>query len=122
MVGCHVTHLFMQEPMEKPYYQSIADALLSVKRPEQYVVGGETAMPIPEISITGISVQLPICGAQAKHVIELASRVSCGRGENNSVCCTWQLSPTQFSITNPQWEESLQQLLDKVKLECNTKM
>lgn len=113
----------LQYPMEKPYYQSIADTLLSLRRPEQYVVGGKAAMPTTEISITGISkiVRLPICEAQAKHIVELASRVPCGR-EDNSVCCTWQLTPTQFAVTNSQWEESLQQLLDKVKLECNTKM
>ena len=108
--------------MEKPYYQSIADTLLSLKRPEQYVVGGEVAMPTPEISITGSKVvQLPVCEAQAKHIVELASRVPCER-EDNPVCRTWQLNPTQFAVTNPQWEESLQQLLDRVKLECNTKM
>ena len=110
--------------MEKPYYQSIADTLLSVKKPERYVVSGETAMPSPEISIIGISnvIVQPICEAQAKHIVELGSRVPCGRGEDNTVCNTWQLSPTQFSITNPQWEESLQHLLEKVKLGCNTKM
>ena len=62
-----------QYPMEKPYYQSIADTLLAVKspKPERYVVGGEAAMPSPEILITGISIlSLPLCDAHAKHLIE----------------------------------------------------
>ena len=117
--------------MEKPYHRSIVDALKSVKRPGYYAAGGEVAMPLPAISFNGdpdTVLGLPICVGQAKHLIELASRAPFGRGEqtiiDTSVRCTWQLNPTQFSITNPRWEESLQQLLDKVKTElgCDTKM
>ena len=117
--------------MEKSYYESIVDTLKSVKRPGFYAAGGEVAMPLPAITLTGepnTILGLPICVAQAKHLIELASRAPFGRGEqtiiDTSVRCTWQLSPEQFSITNPRWQESLQQLLEKVKTElgCNTKM
>ena len=117
--------------MEKPYYQSIVDTLKSVKRPGLYAAGGEVAMPLPAITLNGepdTILGLPICDGQAKHLIELASRAPFGRGEetivDTSVRCTWQLNPTQFSITNCQWEGSLKQLLDKVKAElgCDTKM
>ena len=117
--------------MEKSYYESIVDTLKSVKRPGLYAAGGEAAMPLPAITLNGEAntiLGLPICEAQAKHLIELASRAPFGRGEetivDTTVRCTWQLNPTQFSITNPRWEESLQQLLDRVKTElgCNAKM
>ena len=117
--------------MEKPYYQSIVDTLKSVKRPGLYAAGGEATMPLPAISLTGEAdtmLGLPLCEAQAKHLIEIASRAPFGRGEetivDTSVRCTWQLSPTQFSITNPQWKKSLQLLLTKVKTElgCDAKM
>ena len=117
--------------MEKPYYQSIVDTLKSVKRPGVYAAGGEATMPIPAISLIGEAntmLGLPLCEAQAKHLIEIASRAPFGRGEetivDTSVRCTWQLSPTQFSITSPQWKKSLQLLLAKVKTElgCDAKM
>ena len=109
--------------MEKPYFQCIADTLLSVKRPEVYAAGGEAAVHLPEISLTepNAILKLPLCEVQAKHLVELASGAPFGRGEqtivDTSICCTWQLNPTQFSITNPQWEESLQLLLRRVKTE-----
>ena len=117
--------------MEKPYYQSIVDALKSVKRPGLYAAGGEIVMPSPAISLAeepDIVLGLPLSEAQAKHLIELASRAPFGRGEqtivDTSVRCTWQLNPTQFSITNPQWEKKLQLLLPRVKTElgCDAKM
>ena len=117
--------------MEKPYYQSIVDALKSVKRPGLYAAGGEIVMPSPAVSLAeepDIVLGLPLSEAQAKHLIELASRAPFGRGEqtivDTSVRCTWQLNPTQFSITNPQWEKKLQLLLPRVKTElgCDAKM
>ena len=117
--------------MEKPYYQSIVDTLKSVKRPGLYAAGGEFIMPLPAIKLFGepdIVLGLPLCEAQAKQLIELASRAPFGRGEqtivDTSVRSTWQLDPTQFCITNPQWEERLQLLLSRVKTElgCDTKM
>ena len=116
--------------MEKPYFQCIADTLLSVKRPEVYAAGGEAAVHLPVISLTepNAILKLPLCEVQAKHLIELASGLPLGRGEqaivDPSSCCTWQLNPTQFSITNPQWEKKLQLLLPRVRTElgCDTKM
>ena len=117
--------------MEKPYYQTIVDTLKSVKNPGLYASGGVATMPLPAITLAGdpdAVLGLPLCEAQAKHLIEVASRAPFGRGEqtivDTSVRCTWQLDPTQFSITNPQWQDSLQLLLPRVKTElgCHTKM
>ena len=113
------------------YYRTIVDTLKSVKRPGIYAAGGEVAMPLPAISLTGepnTILGLPLGEAQAKHLIELASRAPYGKGEktivDTSVRCTWQLDPGQFSINNPRWEKGLQVLLDQVKLElgCDAKM
>ena len=94
--------------MEKPYYLCIAETLPSVNRPEVYAAGGEVDMPLPGISLAeepDIILGLPLCEARAKHLSELASRAPFGRGEqtivDTSVWCTWQLNPTQFSITKP---------------------
>ena len=123
--------LMQLKSMEKPYYQSIVDTLKSVKRPGLYAAGGEIIMPLPAIKLAGepnTVVGLPLSEAQTKQLIELASRAPFGRGEqtivDTSVRSTWQLNPTQFSITNPQWEKKLQLLLPRVKTElgCDPKM
>ena len=117
--------------MEKPYYKSIVDTLKSVKNPGLYAAGGKATMPLPAITLAGEAdtvLGLPLCESQAKHLIELASKAPFGRGEqtivDTSVRSTWQLNPTQFSITNPEWEESLEELLDEVTAElgCDTEM
>ena len=88
-------------------------------------------MPLPAISLAtepNAILGLPLGEAQAKHLIELASRAPYGKGDktivDTSVRCTWQLDPAQFSINNPRWKESLQLLLDEVKLQlgCDAKM
>ena len=113
------------------YYRSIVDTLKSVKRPGTYAAGGEVALPLPAISLTAepnTILGLPLGEAQAKRLIQLASRAPYGKGEktivDTLVRCTWQLDPGQFSINNPRWEKSLQVLLDQVKFElgCDTKM
>ena len=108
-----------QEPMEKPYFKKIADSLNAVERPGCYAAGGLITMPLPSLSVAGHTLGLPLCEAQAKTLIELASRAPFGRGEltivDTSVRCTWQLSPSQFTIDNPDWEESMQTLLARVK-------
>ena len=88
-------------------------------------------MPLPAISLAAepdTILGLPLGEAQAKDLIELASRAPYGKGDktivDTSVRCTWQLDPAQFSINNPKWEESLHLLLDEVKLQlgCDAKM
>jgi len=79
-------------------------------------------MPLPSLSITDLPdvfVGLPLCKSQANDLIQVASRVPFGKGEqtivDTSVRCTWQLSPSQFTIGNSDWEESMQTLLAIVK-------
>jgi len=110
--------------MEKPYYQSLMQALKSVDRPGSYATGGKISMPLPGISLKNQPdsiIGLPLCECHVKKLIEVASRAPFGRGTetivDTSVRCTWQLSPVQFTINNSDWEESMQTVLSKVKKE-----
>ena len=110
--------------MEKPYYRSLVDALKSVDRPGSYAGGGKISMPLPGISLTSqldCVLGLPLCDCHVKKLIEVASRAPFGRGTDTivdtTVRCTWQLSPAQFRINNPDWEESMQMVLTNVKKE-----
>lgn len=108
--------------MEKPYYQSLMQALKSVDRPGSYATGGKISMPLPGISLKNQPdsiIGLPLCECHVKKLIEVASRVPFGRGTetivDTLVRCTWQLSPAQFIIIRrrvckwcyPKWRLSL---------------
>lgn len=117
--------------MDYSYFNNIVTALDSVTRPGFYATGGVCSMPLPSLSINNapaVILGLPLSEGQAKAIVTNASRAPFGRGEDTivdvSVRCTWQLSPTQFSINNDQWSEQLLTLLDKVTadLGCDTKM
>ena len=79
-------------------------------------------MPLPALSVTGMDdfiLGLPVGKAQAKDIIVVASRASFGRRDetvvDTSIRCTWQLCPSQFTINNCKWEESMQLVLKNVK-------
>jgi len=108
--------------MEKPYYKSLVKSLKSVDRPGKYAGGGKISMPLPGISLTSQPdsvLGLPLCECHVKKLVEVASRAPFGRGTetivDTSVRCTWQLDPSQFVITNPDWKEGMQAVLSQVK-------
>jgi hypothetical protein len=108
---------------QAPYFQDIVNTLQSVKRPGCYAAGGSVQLPFPALEILGIpgKIGLPICDLQAKRIVDKCSRAPFGRGEDTvvdtNVRCTWQLSPTQFSIGNPAWERELAALIGRIKIE-----
>lgn len=119
--------------MEYPYFSSIVGALKSVKRPGFYATGGicPSGMPLPAISIKSVPhvfLGLPLGETQANIIVDSSTQAPFGRGEqtivDTNVRRTWQLSPTQFSINNLDWQKQLKVLLDKVKadLGCDPKM
>ena len=117
--------------MDYPYFSSIVDALKSVERPGDYAAGGRYAMSLPSLSINSVSddiLGLPLAKCHANLIVTLATQAPFGRGEetivDTSVRCTWQLSPSQFSINNDEWKKQLKDLLKRVKdeLGCDPKM
>jgi len=120
--------LFFCFAKDKPYYQMVVDTLKSVKKPGLYSAGGSISMPLPSLSVGGLTLGLPLCAKQAKELMKVASRAPFGRGEktiiDTSVCSTWQLNPLQFSVTNPDWESSLHTLSYRLRTElgCSERM
>ena len=113
------------------YFNTIVAALKKVKRPGFYTTGGIWPMPLPSLSVSCIQdgfLGLPLSDAQAKVVVDSCSLAPFGRGEETivdiNVRRTWQLSPTEFSINNVEWQKQLQELLDRVKadLGCDPNM
>ena len=93
----------------------IVDSLKSVKRPGFFAIGGLHLMSLPSISLNVAPetiLGLPLGRHQEKLIIASSTPAPFGRGEetllDTSVCCTWQLSPEQFTINNSQWTEQLE--------------
>jgi hypothetical protein len=65
------------------------------------------------------SIGLPLQPPQAKELIAHCQQAPFGRGEqtvvDTQVRRVWELEPTQFSITNPQWQQRLNDICSEVK-------
>ncbi len=109
--------------MDKGYMKSIIGSLKSVKRPGYFACGSEVQLPLPGLKVDGVDgfVGLPVCDAQARAIIERCSQAPYGRGEetivDTSVRNTWQLDPSMFSISHPEWSAQLKELAGVVRKE-----
>ena len=92
----------------------------------EFSVGGESneLPPIPGLVIKGIGdVSLPLVEncAVTKSVISICQQAPFGKGLetvlDTSVRKAWELDPSQFSFTNPNWNSGLERLLHRVM--CN---
>ena len=104
--------------MELSYFRSIADSLDSVKNAGVFATGGICSMPLPSLFVNSAPdavFGLPLGKTQAESIM-----ASCT--EHTSVHHTWKLSPTKFSIRNPNWEKELSAVLAMVreKLGCDS--
>ena len=111
--------------MDQLYWKSIVGTMKSVTRPGSFVTGGECSMPLPGLSIHGLSdpavLGLPLCGSQATAVKDACTLAPYGKGTetlvDTTVQRTWQLNPDQFTIRNSKWLTSLSDLVEKIKEE-----
>jgi predicted 2-oxoglutarate/Fe(II)-dependent dioxygenase YbiX len=93
--------------------------LEEVKSSGTFSVGG-TLPPIPPgLKVKGLGhVALPLLENQAKALIELSQQAPFGRGEetivDTDVRNAWQISSEDFELTNPQWEEALQESINQI--------
>ena len=113
-----------------PYIRSIVDTLNSVAIPGYFASGGPFRFPPPALKINGVEgyVGLPVGKLQAKAIIAACAQAPFGRGQetivDTTVRNTWELDPSQFTITNPQWDSHLENLAAVVKKElgCDPKL
>ncbi len=109
--------------MDREYIDSIVGSLKSVKRPGYFACAGPAQLPLPALKVDGVDgfVGLPVSDAQAKAIVAKFAQAPYGRDEetiiDTSVRNTWQLDPTKFSITNPEWDSRLKDLAAVVKTE-----
>ena len=112
------------------YIRSIVDTLNSVTIPGSFASGGPFQFSAPALKIIGVEgyVGVPVCDCQAKAIKAVCAQAPFGRGQetivDTTVRNTWELDPSQFTITNPQWSSQLENLATVVKKElgCDPKL
>jgi hypothetical protein len=96
----------------------------SVDRPGDFSVGGmltnrEFSLPGIKIKSSEDFIALPLNKNEANQIISVASKSPFGRGEetvlDDNIRKSWQLDPSQFDITNPNWNTALSELLETIK-------
>ena len=113
-----------------PYIRSIADTLSSVTIPGSFASGGPFQISPPALKVNEVEGYLvvPVCEYQAKAIKAVCAQAPFGRGQetivDTTVRNTWELDPSQFTITNPQWNSQLENLAAVVKKElgCDPKL
>lgn len=74
----------------------------------------------PGLYVNGLgSIDLPLSRGDAARLISESHRAPFGRGSqtivDTNVRRTWELDATQFSLRNPQWQETLSRVCDRVR-------
>ena len=90
-----------------------------VKTSGTFSVGGTLPSIPPGLKVKGIGhIALPFLEQQAKALIELSRQSPFGRGEetiyDTNVRKSWQIAAEDFELTNPQWQEALQQAVEQI--------
>lgn len=88
----------------------------AAKRLSTYCVQGSLPGVLPKFQIPGVGlISWPLQRAVATKIIGVCQQAPYGQGEktlvNTKVRNTFELSPDQFTITNPEWVEAIQKAL-----------
>jgi predicted 2-oxoglutarate/Fe(II)-dependent dioxygenase YbiX len=98
---------------------ALAKLLAAVDRPGDFYASGRAELPLPRIEVVGIgTIALPVLPAQAKALIEAASRAPYGRGAetvvDTNVRRTWQIDADRVHIGGKHWAETLAAIVARV--------
>ncbi|MFZ0015160.1 MAG: 2OG-Fe(II) oxygenase, partial [Acidimicrobiia bacterium] len=95
-------------------------ALGTVDRPGTFCLSGDLPLVMPGLEVDGLgAVRLPIGKTQTRKLIKLCHQAPYGKGTetlvDTDVRRVWELDPEQFHLTNPNWQEWLSVLTDRVR-------
>jgi len=100
----------------------LIDVLERIESPGTFVVDGQLTSVPPGLKVKNLGlVPIPILKQQAKALIKVSEQAPYGLGEetvlDTNIRKTWQISSEDFSLTNPQWEHSLQESVNKIAID-----
>jgi predicted 2-oxoglutarate/Fe(II)-dependent dioxygenase YbiX len=90
-----------------------------VKTSGTFSVNGTLPPIAPGLKVKGVGhIALPLLEQQAKSLIKLSQQAPFGYGEetivDTNVRNSWQIAAEDFELTNPQWEEALQEAVEQI--------
>jgi hypothetical protein len=108
--------------MSSAVLQELSQVLGKIDRPGSFCVSGSVPAVLPGLEVAGLGpIGLPLTDKQAEELKKLCEQAPYGKGEETlvdpSVRRVWQLKPERFTLRNPDWEEFLQQTVQKVQQE-----
>ena len=108
--------------MSNEILKELSQAMSKIDRPGTFCVSGSVQTVLPGLEVDGLGpIGLPLTGNQAKDLKTLCEQAPYGKGEktlvDTSVRRVWRLSPSQFSLRNPDWMRLLEETLRKIQAE-----
>lgn len=103
-----------------PFGKEILKALQQVDRCGAFCTSGDMPLVMPGLEVANVgTIRLPLGKTQAAKLIRQCTQAPYGKGVetlvDTSVRCVWELDPKRFSLTNPQWNESIAKLVGDVE-------
>lgn len=99
--------------------QRLSKGIESAVRSQHFCVSGVLAKIDPGIDVAGLGpVKLPLKPTAAKRLMAECVQAPYGKGAetlvNTKVRNAFELAPKRFALTNPEWENAIQQLLPSI--------
>ena len=103
-------------------HDELLKALGEVDRPSAVCTSGDMPLTMPGLKVDGLGVlSLPLGKTQARKLIKQCRQAPYGKGMetlvDTDVRRTWELDPDQFQLTNPKWEELVEEIVANVQHE-----
>ncbi len=97
-------------------------ALAKVDRPSAVCTSGDRPLTMPGLEVGELgALSLPLGKTQARKLIKQCRQAPYGKGMetlvDTDVRRTWELDPDQFQLTNPKWEELVEEIVANVQRE-----
>jgi 2OG-Fe(II) oxygenase superfamily len=105
--------------MADKWTNSIVRAIKAVDRPGLFCCTGVVAPVSPGLMVKGVgTIGLPLSDTQAEQLKSVCIQAPHGKGDktvlDTSVRKVWKLSNDQFTLENPQWQASLDAVVEQV--------
>ncbi len=98
----------------------LLQTLSQIDQPGDFCTHGTIDPCFPGLEIENIgTIALPLIENQAKDIISQCQQAPFGLGEqtviDTQVRCVWELQPSQFKLNNPDWQNIINQLVERIK-------
>lgn len=103
-------------------HDELLKALGKVDQPSAVCASGDRPLTMPGLKVDGLgALSLPLGKTEARKLIKQCHQAPYGKGTetlvDTDVRRTWELDPDQFQLTNPKWEELIEEIVANVQWE-----